>query len=295
MAKALFKMTAMNPVLSPEALAQELSSPDLVLLDVRASLADPAAGLASYRDAHLPGARFIDFDRTVCGEPGARSGRHPLADSARFVSALTALGVSRDSAVVAYDGGTLSFAGRLWLQLRLVGLANVRVLDGGFSVWSSLGFPVTQELPPAAQPGDLSVGAPLERIWSVEEIEALVKQPDDRHTLLDARPRARYLGELVTLDPVAGHIPGARSLPGEAMIGPDGRLKSIEAIRALFENKLAGRPAAGVIHTCGSGVRACTNLLAARTAGLPDSGVYVGSFSQWISDPTRPVSTQDEG
>ncbi len=203
--------------------------------------------------------------------------------------------MKRDSALVVYDGGTLSFAGRLWLQLRLAGLDNVRVLDGGFSVWSSLGLPVTQERPPVAQPGDFCAGAPLERIWSVEEIEALVAHPDGVHTLLDARPKSRYLGELVTLDPVAGHIPGALSLPGEAMIGPDGRLKSVEAIRHLFAVKLAGRSAAGVIHTCGSGVRACTNLLAARTAGLPAAGVFVGSFSQWISDPTRPVSPQDEG
>ncbi len=284
----------MTPLISHKALVQELSSPGLVLLDVRASLDDPAAGLAAYRAGHLPGARFIHFDCTVCDRPNAGSGRHPLADPARFVSALAQLGVKRDSALVVYDGGTLSFAGRLWLQLRLVGWKNVRVLDGGFSVWSSLGLPVTQAWPHEAQPGELSAGAPLERVWSVEEIEALVTHPDGMHTLLDARSRTRYLGELVTLDPVAGHIPGARSLPGEEMIGPDGRMKSAEAIRALFEAKLAGRPAAGVIHTCGSGVRACTNLLAARTAGLPDAGIYVGSFSQWISDPRRPVSTADE-
>ena len=290
-----FQVTAMPPLISPEALAQELSSPSLVLLDVRASLDDPDAGLAAYRTGHLPGARFIDFDRTVCGSPDTQSGRHPLPDPAHFVSALAALGVKRDSGLVVYDGGTLSFAGRLWLQLRLAGLDNVRVLDGGFSLWSSLGLPVTQELPLAAQPGDFCAGAPLERIWSVKEIETLVAHPDGVHTLLDARPKARYLGELVTLDPAAGHIPGALSLPGEAMIGPDGRLKPVEAIRHLFAAKLAGRFVAGVIHTCGSGVRACTNLLAARTAGVPDAGVYVGSFSQWISDPTRPVSTQDEG
>ncbi len=284
----------MTPLISPEALVQELSAPGLVLLDVRASLDDPAAGLAAYRAGHLPGARFIHFDCTVCGRPDAGSGRHPLADSARFVSALAQLGVKQDSTLVVYDGGTLSFAGRLWLQLRLVGWKNVRVLDGGFSVWSSLGLPVTQAWPHEAQPGELSVGAPLERVWSVEEIEVLVTHPDGMHTLLDARSRTRYLGELVTLDPVAGHIPGARSLPGEEMVGPDGRMKSAEAIRALFEAKLASRPAAGVIHTCGSGVRACTNLLAARTAGLPDAGIYVGSFSQWISDPRRPVSTADE-
>ncbi len=285
----------MTPLISPEALAPRLASPDLALLDVRASLTDPEAGLRAYRAGHLPGARFIDFDRTVCGEPTPASGRHPLPDFDQFVSALEALGVRSDTDVVIYDGGTLSFAARLWLQLRLAGFPHARVLDGGMAVWQAAKLPVTTDMPAAPVAERFEKSAPLERIWTVEEIAALVARPDGVHTIVDARPRARYLGELVTLDPVAGHIPGARSLPGDQMIGPDGRLKPANDIRALFAAVQAGRPAEGLIHTCGSGVRACTNLLAARAAGLPSAGVYVGSFSEWISDPTRPVSTKDEG
>ena len=144
----------MQSLVTPEALSSQLASPDLVLLDVRASLTDPDAGHRAYEVSHLPGARFVDFDQVVCGHPTETSGRHPLPKTADFLAALKQLGISRKSRLVLYDGGTLSFAARLWFQLALVGLPS-QVLDGGFSYWKKQGFPLTDAVP-QWQPTDMT-------------------------------------------------------------------------------------------------------------------------------------------
>ena len=281
----------MPSLVTPEALSSQLTSPDWVLLDIRASLTDPDEGRRAYEVSHLPGARFVDFDQVVCGHPTETSGRHPLPKTADFLAALKQLGISRNSRLVLYDDGTLSFAARLWFQLALVGLPS-QVLDGGFSYWKKQGLPLTDAVP-QWQPTDMTAGPTKERVWTTDEILKLVKQPDPRFTLIDARPRERYLGHVVTLDPVAGHIPGTLSLPGGDLFGADGRLLSFQDLRAYFEKRLGDRLAGSVILSCGSGVRACTVKLAMEQAGLTSAGVYVDSFSGWIRDPRRPVTCEE--
>ena len=287
----VFSEKTMPSLVTPEALSSQLTSPDWVLLDVRASLTDPDAGRRAYEVSHLPGARFIDFDQVVCGHPTETSGRHPLPKTADFLAALKQLGISRKSRLVLYDSGTLSFAARLWFQLALVGLPS-QVLDGGFSYWKKQGLPLTDAVP-QWQPTDMTAGPTKERVWTTDEILKLVKQPDPRFTLIDARPRERYLGHVVTLDPVAGHIPGTLSLPGGDLFGADGRLLSSQDLRAYFEKRLGDRLAGSVLRSCGSGVRACTVKLAMEQAGLTSEGVYVDSFSGWIRDPRRPVTCKE--
>lgn len=281
----------MTSLLSPETLSSALSSPDLVLLDVRASLTDPDAGRRAYKESHLPGARFVDFDRVVCGEPTPSSGRHPLPNTDDFIDHLKALGVTRESRLVLYDDGTLSFAARLWFQLALVGIPS-EVLDGGFSYWVKKDLPVTRDVPEWL-PADIAAGQSSECVWPTVKIEHLATHPDPRFTLIDARPRERYLGHVVTLDPVAGHIPGAVSLPGGDLFDSDGRMLSPEALRGYFKKRLGDRLAGSVILSCGSGVRACTVKLAMEQAGLKSAGVYVDSFSGWIRDPRRPVTCDE--
>lgn len=281
----------MQSLVTPEALSFLLASPDLVLLDVRASLTDPDAGRRAYEVSHLPGARFVDFDQVVCGHPTETSGRHPLPQTADFLAALKQLGISRKSRLVLYDGGTLSFAARLWFQLALVGLPS-QVLDGGFSYWKKQELCLTDAVP-QWQSTDVSSGTAKERVWTTDEIQQLTEHPDPRFTLIDSRPRERYLGQVVTLDPVAGHIPGALSLPGNDLFGTDGRLLAPKDLRAYFEKRLGDRLAGCVILSCGSGVRACTVKLAMDQAGLTPAGVYVDSFSGWIRDPRRPVTCDE--
>ena len=281
----------MTSLMSPETLSSALSSPDLVLLDVRASLTDPDAGRRAYEESHLPGARFVDFDRVVCGEPTPSSGRHPLPNTDDFIDHLKAQGVTRESRLVLYDDGTLSFAARLWFLLALVGIPS-EVLDGGFSYWVKKGLPVTRDVP-EWQPTDIAAGQSSECVWPTVKIEHLASHPDPRFTLIDARPRERYLGHVVTLDPVAGHIPGAVSLPGGDLFDSDGRMLPPEALRAYFKKRLGDRLAGSVILSCGSGVRACAVKLAMEQAGLKSAGVYVDSFSGWIRDPRRPVTCDE--
>ena len=278
----------MPSLLAPETLASSLPSPDLVLLDVRASLTDPDAGRRAYEESHLPGARFVDFDQVVCGTPTPKSGRHPLPPTDNFIHHLKALGVSRNNRLVIYDDGTLSFAARLWFQLALVGIPS-EVLDGGFSYWVKKGLPVTRDIP-EWPPSDITASPSTECVWPTVKIEHLAAHPDPRFTLIDARPRERYLGRVVTLDPVAGHIPGAVSLPGSDLFGSDGRMLPPQALRDYFEKRLGSRLTGSVVLSCGSGVRACTVKLAMEQAGLQSAGIYVDSFSGWIRDSRRPVT-----
>lgn len=283
-------MTTTAPLVSPQALLEYFADPRLILLDVRAHLTDLGAGRRAYAEGHLPHAQFLDFEHEVCGAHAAGKGRHPLPVPSDFLHTMWRLGVSHTSRVVVYDAGSLSFAARTWFTLRWLGFEDVSVLDGGFTGWVRNQLPVEVTPSPAMAPGALTEAPSLERVYETSEIEAWVAAPDEEHVLVDARPRARYLGEVVTIDPVAGHIPGSLSLPGEEVIDASGFMKSPQALRSLFAGRLGRHPAAGVIHTCGSGVRACTNRLAMAVAGLPCAGVYIGSFSEWITSPARPVT-----
>lgn len=259
------------------------------VLDIRWRLAAPPTR-NDYLDGHIPGAVFVDLDGGVCGPPGpgkdGPGGRHPLPDPASLQRVLRAAGVRAGHPVVVYDAGTgEAGAARLWWTLRWAGHPAVRVLDGGYPAWVAAGRPVEPgEVVPA--PGDITVvpgGMPV--------LDAPGAADRARHgVLLDARVPARYRGEVEPVDGVAGHIPGAVNLPTGELTTPNDRLRDPAQLRARFA--AAGvdeRTQAGAY--CGSGVTAALTVLAANIAGLPQMALYVGSWSDWITDDTRPVET----
>ncbi|HEY2950260.1 MAG TPA: sulfurtransferase [Micromonosporaceae bacterium] len=273
-------------VLDVAELAEALAEPNPpTVLDARWRLGGPP-GRAEYATAHLPGAVFVDLDVEVCGAPGA-GGRHPLPDPEALQVVLRAAGVRAGHPVVAYDAGDGQAAARVWWTLRWAGHERVRVLDGGYAAWVAAGGRVTRD-EPQPEPGDITVqpgGMPILDAGGAAELAKT-------GVLLDARVAPRFRGEVEPVDRVAGHIPGAVNVPAAEQVGPDGRLTSADALRARFAE--AGvEEGVRVGAYCGSGVTAAQTVLALRLAGRPDAELYVGSWSHWITDPTRPVAAGD--
>jgi thiosulfate/3-mercaptopyruvate sulfurtransferase len=244
----------------------------MTVLDVRWKLGGPPS-LPDYRAGHLPGAVFVDFERAFSGPPGA-GGRHPLPDPSVLQAAMRAAGVRGDRPVVVYDYGDGMAAARAWWTLRWAGHPDVRVLDGGYAGWVAAGGAVTAEEPEIAE-GDFVVRPGGMPVLDAEGASALAK----RGVLLDARAPQRFRGETEPIDPVAGHIPGARNVPYAELVQPDGRLRD----RLEF-------PEGEIGAYCGSGITAAHTILALHQAGREDAALYVGSWSEWITDPNRPIA-----
>ncbi len=278
-----------HSLIDVDSLASELSGDaPPVLLDVRWRLGGPP-GIDSYRAGHLPGAVFVDLDTDLAGPPGA-GGRHPLPAAADFEASMRRAGVRDGYPVVAYDDGDSTIAARAWWTLRYFGHDQVRVLDGGYRAWVAAGLPVTVDEPQIA-PGDFTATPGQLPVLDAAGAAALARSG----VLLDARAGERYRGETEPVDPVAGHIPGAVTAPTAANVGPGGRFLPPAELRRRFEalGVTAGRPGApdlGVGAYCGSGVTAAHEVLALDLAGVPAS-LYVGSWSNWATDPSRPVAT----
>ncbi|MFJ8577702.1 sulfurtransferase [Micromonospora sp. NPDC093277] len=272
-------------LVEPDRLAAELDQVDPpTLLDVRWRLAGPP-GRDDYAAGHLPGAVYVDLDTELCGRPGA-AGRHPLPDPAVLQAALRAAGVRAGHPVVVYDGGDGMSAARAWWTLRWAGHRAVRVLHGGFPAWVAAGLPVSTA-PPTPTPGDVSVTPGELPVLDAGEAARLAAA--ETGVLLDVRAAPRYRGEAEPIDPVAGHVPGAVNLPAPEYV-TDGRFPATEALRQRFA--AAGVAAdAPVGAYCGSGVTAAQAVLALHLAGRPDAALYVGSWSNWVADPDRPVAT----
>lgn len=274
----------MSALVSPEHLRSEVGSGPPVLLDVRWTLAGPDRD--AYRAGHLPGAVFCDLDVDLADPPGA-GGRHPLPDRTRLAESFRRLGVGPGARVVVYDGGVAAAAARAWWCLRWLGHDDVRVLDGGLPGWLETGGPVEEgDVEPV--PAPTVPGRPDHAMPTVGVDDVLAGRAG---VLLDARAPERFRGEVEPVDPVAGHIPGARSLPTSALLDGHGRYRPTAELRTLLASAGAdgGAPAAAY---CGSGVTAAQVVLAAHEAGL-DVVLYPGSWSHWIMDPSRPVATGD--
>ena len=277
---------ASNPLIGPDELAGVIGSDaGPVLLDVRWQLGGPP-GRDAYLAGHLPGAVFVDLDADLAAPPGA-GGRHPLPDPAAFQAAMRRRGVRGDRAVVVYDQRDTTAAARAWWLLGYHGHADVRVLDGGYDGWVARGLEVTTEVPDP-EPGDFTA-RPGRR--PLLDAGAAAKVAGEG-VLLDARAAARYRGEQEPVDPVAGHIPGARGAPATDNLAPDGRLRPPAELRARFQ-ALGVRDGVPLGAYCGSGVVASHLVLALELAGYP-AALYAGSWSEWITDPTRPVATGEE-
>jgi thiosulfate/3-mercaptopyruvate sulfurtransferase len=259
-----------------------------LVVDCRYDLAKPKAGAQGYSDGHIPSAVFVDMDAQLSAPKTGGNGRHPMLPADAVRSLLASIGLSDDTQLVIYDvGGTAS--GRLWWMAKWIGHDRVAVLDGGLKAWQRAGFPLSTEATPTRAAGRLSQRAALATLVDVAQVSAASSQ--GTQLVLDARAADRFRGENETIDPVAGPIPGSRNRPWSVNVREDGRYKPAAVLRAEFEALLAGRSPAEVINSCGSGVSACNNLLAMAHAGLPGAALYGGSWSEWCSDPARPVAT----
>ncbi|RKN28917.1 sulfurtransferase [Micromonospora musae] len=272
-------------LVEPERLAAELESADPpTVLDIRWRLTGPP-GRDDYAVGHLPGAVFVDLDTELCGAPGA-AGRHPLPDPAALQAALRAAGVRAGHPVVVYDGGDGMAAARAWWTLRWAGHEPVRVLHGGYPAWTAAGLPVGADVP-APVPGDVRVRPGALPVLDAGEAARLAAAQGA--VLIDVRAAPRYRGETEPIDPVAGHVPGAVNVPASEYV-TNGRFPAAEALRDRFVTVgVAEGTAVGAY--CGSGVTAAQAVLALHLAGRPDAALYVGSWSNWVADPERPVAT----
>ncbi|MFD6968675.1 sulfurtransferase [Streptomyces sp. NPDC059949] len=276
-------MTAKSAILPAAELRNELAgSRPPVLLDVRWQLGGPDQRPA-YEAGHLPGAVYVDLDRELAGPAGA-GGRHPLPDPEAFGAAMRRAGVSADVPVVVYDGGQGWAAARAWWLLRWTGHPNVRVLDGGLTAWTAAGGAVTAERVTPTE-GDFKPTPGAVGLLDADAAAARARTG----VLLDARAGERYRGEVEPIDPVGGHIPGALSAPTTENVGPEGRFLPADALRARFEG-LGAAEGTPVGVYCGSGVSGAHEVLALEVAGIA-SDLYAGSWSEWSSDPERPVAT----
>jgi len=255
------------------------------VFDCRHDLMKPDWGLEEFGKGHIPGARFAHLDRDLSAPMTGSNGRHPLPEAKTFIAWLGREGLRPDQQVVCYDAGSGATAARLWWMLRWVGHEPVAVLDGGLAKWLQEGRPVTTEVPEVAL-----VSYPGKAKGSMVASVALVVKKLKKAALLDSRAPARYRGEQEPIDPVAGRIPGAKNRFNNDNLSPAGTFKAPELLRSEFETIFPDRGAAEIIHYCGSGVAACHNALAMEIAGLTGSRVYVGSWSEWSSDPTRPIA-----
>lgn len=268
-----------NPfIVSFQWLFEHLDDPQVIIVDCRFSLADPQLGRRQYENSHIKGAHYLDLNQDLSGAVEEHGGRHPLPNPERLGNKLAEIGVNfQETFVVAYDDSRFAFAARLWWLLRYMGHEKVAVLDGGFSGWHKTGYPVTDEMP-TLKPGKF---VPQVQLNGVADINTVKAQKDIFGVVLvDSREKERYQGLHEPIDPIAGHIPGAVNYPWQDVTDPQGYLKS--AIEQ--QQRWAGVAQADkIIVYCGSGVTACVNLLSLEIAGLNNTQLYAGSWSDWCS------------
>jgi thiosulfate/3-mercaptopyruvate sulfurtransferase len=279
-------------LITPSALHARLEQPDLMILDCRFALDDPAYGQRSYDEGHIAGAQFADLERELSGPISKGvTGRHPLPQPTVLLERLRQWGLNNASEVVLYDDGPGAFAARAWWLLAWLGKREgVYLLDGGLKAWREAGLQLTR-IQLSATPGDFQGQADASLLVSAKQLQQRLNSPD--LTLLDARALPRFRGEVEPLDPVAGHIPGAQCAAFTDNLDSNGRFLPAEQLRQRFAAQLKHRPASELVAYCGSGVTACHNLFALCLAGFPLAPLYAGSWSEWITDPTRPVATGD--
>jgi thiosulfate/3-mercaptopyruvate sulfurtransferase len=273
-------------LISTAELSAHLDDRDLVIVDCRFALDDVGWGRRAYAEAHIPGAVYADLNDDLAGPRTGANGRHPLPDPEVFRSTLGRLGIAEGAQVVAYDQSNGMYASRLWWMLRWMGHDAVAVLDGGMGKWVADGFAIVSGIE-VGEAKAFSGGPREDVVLSVEEVAPLVGRPGWR--LLDARAAERYLGDVEPLDRVAGHIPGAVNHFYQSNLSDDGTFRAPDALREAFVEVLGDADVERVVCYCGSGVTACHNLLALEHAGLRGAKLYAGSWSEWSSDPARPV------
>ena len=274
-------------IISTEELAEKLGTPGWVIVDCRFDLAKKEWGFEEYQKAHIPGAVYAHLDKDLAGPATDQTGRHPLPDPERMAERLGIWGIGHHTQVVVYDTAGGAYAARLWWQIRFLGHQAVAVLDGGFPKWLREARPISSGIetnPPAR--------FTAEPVWSmvahVEEVDRIRQDPN--YKLVDARAQERFHGQNETIDPVAGHIPGATSRFYGLNLSPEGVFLPPETLRQQFAELLGNVPPENTVVYCGSGVTSAHHLIAMEMAGLQGAKLYPGSWSEWIRDGKRPIS-----
>ena len=283
-----------SPLIEARELITLLEKPDhdVVVVDCRYALLDPEAGALAYADGHIPGAVYADLGNLLSSHGTGMNGRHPLPDPQAFADGMAALGAGQDSHIVAYDAGDSMFAARLWWLLRWTGHEKVSVLNGGLRAWVEANGELSTSLVEPER-GDFALKERSMPTVTFSDVLSMVREgliDAGERVLVDARSPDRYRGENETIDPAGGHIPGAINRFYQNNLGPDGRFKPAETLRAEFEALLDGANPEQVVHQCGSGVTACHNLLAMEVAGLKGGTLYPGSWSEWCRQQGVPVA-----
>mgnify|MGYP006267187507 FL=1 len=274
-------------IISPKELYEKLGRQTWVIIDCRYNLGHPDSGAEAYRKAHIPGASYAHLDKDLSGkiEPG-KTGRHPLPSIVKMTQRFSSWGISDGIQVVVYDDRSGAVAARLWWMLRSLGHDRVAVLDGGWRAWTEGGYPVEVAIVGSGP----RVFKPRPRNdWTVDAEHIERRLGADNFLLVDSRSPKRYRGEDEPIDPVAGHIPSATNFPHTDLVESDGTWLEPDELEERFDTLVGNDEADEVVFYCGSGVTACRNLLAYHHAGLGDAKLYPGSWSDWITDPERPV------
>jgi len=282
---------ALTTLIGTDALAAHLDDPDWVVVDCRFDLADTGWGERVYAERHIPRAVYAHLDRDLSGEKTGTNGRHPLPDPAALAATLGRFGIDGRVQVVANDLDSGMFASRFWWELRWLGHDAVAVLDGGFAKWTAEGRPTSDRVE-RSSPRVFQPRTRPSMVADLAEVEALRTRRDAR--LVDARAPERYRGKSETVDRVAGHIPGARNHFFKENVDARGVFLPAEALRTRLEPDFGGVDSQRIVNYCGSGVTACHNLLALEHAGIHGAKLYPGSWSEWSSDPARPIAGPDD-
>ena len=272
-----------NDLVHANQLQANLGHEDWAVVDAHFYLPEPERGAAEYIEAHIPGAVYAHLDRDLSGPPTGTNGRHPMPSVEQMVDRFSKWGIDDDVQVVVYDNAGAQIASRLWWMLRYLGHDAVAVLDGGLPVFGG-------ELRGGHEERTPRSFTPRVQDAMRIDIDAVARHHHDQ-LLIDARAGERFRGEKETLDPVAGHIPGAKNLPCASNLNAEGRFVPAEELRVRFDAVVGDRDATEVVSYCGSGVTACHNLLAMEVAGIHGARLYPGSWSEWCADERRPVET----
>lgn len=276
-------------LIEAETLRRTLTDPNRLVLDVRYNLTDAQLGERVYREGHIPGAHFLDQNTELAGPLTGDNGRHPLPDAQKLAELLQRIGLQPQSNVVVYDARDGSVAARAWWLLRWLGHSRVVILNGGWEAWLEAGGAQETSVNTPRPLSSQKARVPVAAMPTKDTTEILTRAPDSTMTLIDARAPERYHGKTEPIDPVAGRIHGALNRYATDNVETDGRFKSAAQLRAEFGALMGQSPASQVVHYCGSGIAACHNIFAMELAGLSGSALYPGSWSEWCSDPGRPV------
>jgi len=278
-------------IIKADDLIKILDDEGLVLFDARCDIKDTSYGIGAYNDGHIPNAIFIDIDNDMASSKGPSTGRHPLPDPEKLAEKLSQWGVDNNKQIVVYDDAGGAFAGRVWWIMRWMGhKGGVAVLDGGLSGFLSVGGKLVTDQK-SRDRSRYEYDCKNDMHVSIEEVIEAQYKVDT--ALIDARSKERFLGIKDPVDPIAGHVPGALSQPLGNNLTSKGFFKSPEELKLIYSKLIGDIEADKIISMCGSGITACHNIIAMEIAGIKDVRLYVGSWSEWISDPQRPIAKID--